>query len=189
LTGFEILPATGHARMRWVNGGGWTTEIVAAPSSNTWQWRLSVADVAAAGPFSLFPGVDRTIALLRGNGFALTIGGQVECLVDTPFEPFEFSGDESTSCGLIDGPVQDINLMTRRDSAPHRLEFSFIPPSSTIELRNVEVALVVDGGARLFGRDLGYLDAIRSSSPSALLRLTSMQSGAVVASVIPLAHG
>ncbi|MEA3185609.1 MAG: uncharacterized protein QOJ74_2086 [Ilumatobacteraceae bacterium] len=189
MTAFEVLPATRHTRMRWANGGGWTTELIAEPSSSSWEWRLSVADVDAAGPFSPLPGVDRSIALLRGNGFALTVGGGSERVIDAPFHAFDFSGDEATSCRLIDGPVQDVNLMTRRGSIPLRLEFIHMPPSSTIELSNVEVVVVVHGRARIFGHELGYLDAIRSSSRSASLRLTAMQPGAVVTSVIRPTHG
>jgi environmental stress-induced protein Ves len=189
VTGFRVLPATRHRRMRWVNGGGWTTEIVAEPSSSNWEWRLSVAEVEASCPFSVFPGVERNIALLRGTGFALTVGDGDEQVISTPFETFAFPGDQPTSCRLLEDPVQDINLMTMRTAAPRVLGFVFIPPSSTVELANVEVAVVVEGAARLFGHQLGYLDAIRSQWPPALLRLTSMQSGAVVASVIPATHG
>ena len=81
----EVLPASRHTRMRWANGGGWTTEIIAQPSSAHWDWRLSVADVEVAGPFSSFPGIDRSIALLRGSGFALTVGDHDEQVIDVPF--------------------------------------------------------------------------------------------------------
>ena len=123
MTDFEVRLATGHRRMRWANGGGWTTEIVAEPSSDRWAWRLSVADVEVDGPFSLFPGIDRTIALLHGAGFALTIGGRDEHVIDTPFQPFDFPGEAATSCRLIGGPVQDLNLMSDPRSARRRLEF------------------------------------------------------------------
>jgi environmental stress-induced protein Ves len=151
--------------MRWANGGGWTTEIVAEPPGEAWEWRLSVADVDAAGPFSALPGVDRSIALLRGNGLALTIGDRAEQIIDTPFESFEFAGDETTSCRLIDGPVQDLNLMTARGSVTRRLDFIRIPPFTRGVLEPVEVAVVVAGHARVGDHDLGYLDAIRTSPP------------------------
>ncbi len=183
MTDFEIRPAAGHTRMRWANGGGWTTEIVAEPSSGRWSWRLSVADVGVDGPFSSFPGVDRTIALLRGAGFALTVGGRDEQIIDDQFRPFEFAGDEATTCRLLDGPVQDLNLMTTRQSGPRRLEFVHLAPGATAELGDIDVALVVAGEVRL-GRDhLGYLDAIRCASPATTLALTPASDGAVVASV------
>ncbi|MGZ4739269.1 MAG: HutD/Ves family protein [Ilumatobacteraceae bacterium] len=183
MTDFEVRPAAGHARMRWANGGGWTTEIVAEPSSAQWSWRLSVADVAVDGPFSAFPGVDRTIALLRGAGFALTVCGRDEQIIDSAFRPFEFSGDETTTCRLIDGPVQDLNLMTTRQSGPRRLEFVHIAAGATEALGDIDVALVVAGEVRIEGQRLGYLDAIRCASPSTTLSLTAANDGAVVATV------
>ena len=181
MTDFEILPATRHTRMRWANGGGWTTEIIAVPSSRRWDWRLSVADVDAAGPFSLFPGVDRSIALLRGAGFALTVGGGDEQVVDAPFRPFQFSGDETTSCRLIDGPVQDLNLMTRRGSAPRRLDFVRLAPPAEVELSDVDLVVVVAGEVRIGGRDLGYLDTIRCVAHRRLVTLAAVGGDAVVA--------
>ena len=183
MTDLEILPAEGHTRMRWSNGGGWTTEIIAVPSSRHWDWRLSVADVESAGPFSVFPGVDRSIALLRGAGFALTVGEGDEQVVDAPFQPFDFSGDASTSCRLIDGPVQDLNLMTTRSSVPRRLEFVHIAPLTEVELNDVELVVVVAGRVRLGRHDLGYLDAIRCDTHPRLVTLTAVGDDAVVAAV------
>ena len=181
MTDFEILPAEGHRRMRWSNGGGWTTEIIAVPSRRHWDWRLSVADVEAAGPFSLFPGVDRRIALLRGAGFALTVGEGDEQVVDTPFQPFEFSGDETTSCRLIDGPVQDLNLMARRSSVPRCLDFVHLAPLAEVKLSDVDLVVVVAGRVQIGGRDLGYLDAIRCVAHPRSVTLTGTGDDAVVA--------
>ena len=167
--------------MRWANGGGWTTEIIAEPSSAQWSWRLSVADVAVDGPFSAFPGVDRTIALLRGAGFALTVGGRVEQIIDVPFRPFEFAGDAVTTCRLIDGPVQDLNLMTTPQSGHRRLDFVHLASGTTTELGDVEVVVVVSGQVRIGDHHLGYLDAIRCASRSTTLSLTAASDGAVVA--------
>jgi uncharacterized protein len=188
VTDLDVLPAARHRRMRWSNGGGWTTEIIAEPSSTHWDWRLSVADVDVAGPFSVFPGVDRSIALLRGAGFALTVGDRGEEVVDLPFHPYEFSGDEETMCRLLDGPVQDLNLMTRRGSVRRLLEFIRIPPLSTIDVSEVDLLVVVAGQIRISGRDLGYLDAIHCPSGSRPLTLKSIGDGAVVASATALSH-
>lgn len=175
--------------MRWANGGGWTTEIIAEPSSTMWEWRLSVADVDAAGPFSVFPDVDRTIALLRGNGFALSFAGDTEdVVISEPFQTFEFSGDEATSCQLIDGPVQDLNLMTRRDSTDRRLEFIHVPPQASTEIGGMDIVVVVAGGVRICDRDLRYLDAIRPVAAAGALNVISSGEGAVLASVTVRNH-
>lgn len=175
--------------MRWANDGGWTTEIVADPVRGQWDWRLSVADVEADGPFSLFPDVDRSIALIRGHGFALTVGADDEQIVDVPFQPFHFAGDRAVTCRLLDGPVTDVNLMTKRRSPRRQLDFIHLAPSSTIDLAGLEVLVVVDGTARFAGHELGYLDGIRNTSPSQSLRLTANASGAIVTSVSAPTHG
>jgi len=50
----------------WKNGGGVTREVAAFPEGaalDAFVWRVSVADVAQAGPFSRFAGIDRTLAV------------------------------------------------------------------------------------------------------------------------------
>jgi environmental stress-induced protein Ves len=148
--------------MPWANGGGWTTEIVAVPSADGWEWRLSMADVDSAGPFSAYPDVDRTIALLRGNGFALAVGDHKEATIDQPFEPFEFSGDDTTRCRLLDGPVQDLNLMCRRGVAlPRVLEFVEVADESSADVTQCDVVIVVAGRLRVDQLEYNYLDALR----------------------------
>ena len=189
MSSYEVWPAARHTRMRWANGGGWTTEILAEPSGAQWEWRLSVAEVEAAGPFSLFPGIDRTLALISGAGFALTIDGRAEQVNDMPFEPFDFAGDSTTSCRLIDGPIRDINLMTSRSSVARRLGFVHVPPHTVIEIAHVEAAVVVAGRLRIEQEDLGYLDTIRCASESSCIELRSGPDGAVVATANARVHG
>jgi uncharacterized protein len=153
--------------MRWRNGGGWTTEVIAWPDQDDWEWRLSVADIEHGGPFSTFPGVDRTIALLQGNGFVLTTAGHPPKTVTQRYEPFEFPGDASTTCALLDGAVQDLNLMVRRTAAPRQL--SFIELAATVALDDFALddfalAIVVSGQLRLGQQTLSRLDAIRPTS-------------------------
>ena len=40
-----------------------------------WHWRFSLAEIAADGPFSTFPHVDRLLTVVAGAGIALTIDG------------------------------------------------------------------------------------------------------------------
>ena len=72
------LPQTAWRRMPWKNGAGETREIAVFPESasiDTFEWRVSTATVAQSGPFSLFPGVDRTLCVLSGAGFDLAVEG------------------------------------------------------------------------------------------------------------------
>ncbi|MCQ0033734.1 HutD family protein [Burkholderia glumae] len=101
----------------WKNGGGVTREIAAEPpgaSLDAFAWRVSVADVAQPGPFSRFPGVDRTLVLLSGAGMTLVDGNGARQVLAAPLERLAFAGETPLSAELADGPTRDFNLMTRR---------------------------------------------------------------------------
>ncbi|WP_406009536.1 HutD family protein [Streptomyces sp. NBC_00637] len=116
-----LLPAAGRTATAWKNGGGVTREIVCSPAGAgmaAFTWRVSLAEVAASGPFSVFPYVERTLTLVEGAGMDLTVGGRRR-LVDTRHVPRDLPGDEPTDCRLLDGPVVNLNVMWRRGtSAP-----------------------------------------------------------------------
>lgn len=99
---------------RWRNGGGATREITSRPEgTDEFGWRASVADIEADGPFSAFPGVDRTLTLLTGDGVRLT-SGVFDRLLERAGEPFGFSGDLALAAELPGGPCRVLNLMVRR---------------------------------------------------------------------------
>lgn len=107
---------------RWRNGGGETREIVSwPPGSPQFDWRASIATIAADGPFSAFPGIDRSITLLSGEGVHLCDGGQLSHRLSTVGAPFAFSGDLSLSAHLLGGTTMDFNLMTRRNVCASRV--------------------------------------------------------------------
>ena len=104
----------------WKNGGGSTRELVcwppataAAGGMDSFGWRVSVATIAAPGPFSAFAGVDRQIMLLGGDGVHLTSSGWQHTLAER-WQPFAFSGDEAVDCTMLGGISTDFNLMLRR---------------------------------------------------------------------------
>ena len=108
--------------MPWKNGGGVTTEIAIYPegtgiSGAGFTWRVSIADVAVDGPFSRFPGYDRHIMTIAGNGMKLEAAGCGAIDLSWWFVPQEFSGDWDVEGRLIDGPVRDFNLMVARERA------------------------------------------------------------------------
>jgi len=101
----------------WRNGGGWTREIVRSPRDDTggaFDWRLSVADVDAEGPFSRFDGCDRILVLLSGNGLELDSVGQ-PVVLRPPFGYLRFPGELPITARPIDGSTADLNLIWRRD--------------------------------------------------------------------------
>ncbi|OOG57049.1 histidine utilization protein HutD [Rhodanobacter sp. B05] len=104
----------------WKNGLGRTREIAvhpAAAGSDDLVWRVSIAEVDSAAPFSVFTGIDRQIALLDGDGFTMTLDGRQVHALTTPFAPFAFPGEASVEVTLAGDPTRDFNLMVRRAQA------------------------------------------------------------------------
>jgi uncharacterized protein len=102
----------------WKNGGGVTRQIAfkAGSGEHDFAWRISVADVAQAGPFSRFEGVDRTLVLLEGAGMLLDEGSVTHSLTH-PLDLARFAGEASIDARLVDGATRDFNLMVHRDEA------------------------------------------------------------------------
>ncbi|WP_206952793.1 HutD/Ves family protein [Trinickia acidisoli] len=121
----RIVRASALKAAPWKNGGGVTREIAAYPvgaSLETFVWRVSVADVEQAGPFSRFLGIDRTLVLLAGVGMDLIeAAGAVHALRE-PLSIARFDGEAALEARLVGGATRDFNLMVRRDRASAVLE-------------------------------------------------------------------
>ncbi|HVT31564.1 MAG TPA: HutD family protein, partial [Rhodanobacteraceae bacterium] len=118
MTTTTLLKAAGCRRMRWKNDGGWTTEIARDPAGEAtdFRWRVSIADIERDGPFSPFPGIDRELMLLAGNGVELDIGGSPTLRLVERFQRVRFDGEARVDCRLVAGPTRDFNVMARRDA-------------------------------------------------------------------------
>ena len=104
----------------WRNGGGITRELLAWPTPQDWDWRISVAEVDKSGAFSRFDGVQRWFAVLGGAGVQLTLDGQPHELT-AQSAAFCFDGALPCACELIDGSTEDFNLMLRNGRASARM--------------------------------------------------------------------
>lgn len=121
-----LIPYAGLEPAPWKNGGGSTTEIAIAPigaSSDKFDWRISLATIGASGPFSVFPGVDRTLALVDGPGVVLDIGDEGRFTLSEDDPIVEFAGESAVTAtlALSGAPTTDFNVMTRRQCCHHRL--------------------------------------------------------------------
>ncbi|MCW5749506.1 MAG: HutD family protein [Alphaproteobacteria bacterium] len=182
---FRLIGPARHRRVPWKNGGGWTTELASdAGADGRFGWRLSLADVEKSGPFSRFPGIDRTIMLVEGRGFLLSVAGAPPVRIARPFAPFAFDGGVSTDCRLIAGPVRDFNLMVERTR--HRAACAVIAPGRhvlALPARGTELLHAI-GAARLAGlpggrrQDLGPGDTLVISGEGALALMLEVAPGA-----------
>lgn len=68
----RVIPATEYRRERWRNQLGWTREILRLGDADAWSLRLSIAEIEQDAVFSAFPGIDRELVLLHGNGRSRT---------------------------------------------------------------------------------------------------------------------
>ena len=112
----RVIPSFEYRRERWRNGLGWTREILRVPDTGEWQVRLSIAEIEQDAAFSAFPGIERELVLLRGQGLRLRFAdGAVHTLLP-PHDRMRFAGEAEIHGELVDGLTHDFNLMWRRDA-------------------------------------------------------------------------
>lgn len=149
----RIIRQASYRTMPWKNGGGETTEIATSPegaSLDSFDWRVSMARVASDGPFSLFPGVNRVLTVLEGAGIVLRPKARapVTLALDTP--PYSFPADLPIEAQLVDGPILDLNVMTRRGRARSFVsKFEISEPIDIAAAGNALLLLVRGGTTRL----------------------------------------
>lgn len=118
--GGRVLRAADRVATPWKNGGGETATVAVFPDGaglSDFDWRVSIARVDGDGPFSAFPGIDRTLTILSGGTMALN--GHV---LTPDSAPFAFDGEEPVTALVTGGPIHDLNVMTRRGRFTHRVD-------------------------------------------------------------------
>ena len=106
-------------RLPWKNGGGETVELAVHPrdaSIGSFGWRVSLARVTSDGLFSTFLRVDRSLAVLDGEGLSLAVGAGRPVRLTGRDDPHAFAGEVPCRARLLGGPVTALNGMVERDS-------------------------------------------------------------------------
>jgi environmental stress-induced protein Ves len=177
----RITPAD-HRIMPWKNGLGFTREIAIDPPGASmndagFRWRLSIATVDQSGPFSSFPGIDRTIMVITGKGMELTVAGQAPQRLDRCFQPFSFSGDAVTECKLIDGPILDFNLMVNRKNLTARTTVSrWVAPARLVMNAPIAMLHLLEGD----GEFTAMKQSVQGAAGDTLLWQGASQSSTVI---------
>ena len=160
-----LIPFAGLEPAPWKNGGGSTTEIAIAPvgaSLDKFDWRISLATIAASGPFSAFPGVDRTLALVDGAGLVLDIGNEDRFVLSEDDPVVEFGGESAVMATLTLGPTTDFNVMTQRGRCHHRLGRRVLSGSSEFAPRgDVTILFLVEGDSLAVCSDSERIGLVR----------------------------
>ena len=164
----KLLRASDHKRMPWKNGGGETVEIAVSPAGvglADFDWRVSMATVATDGPFSVFPGIDRTLSIIDGEGMTLFIEGREPERLTQASDPLSFAADAPTSATLLDGTITDLNVMTRRGKFTHSVRRVSVDGNSEVALKGgTSLVLCHRGDVEIGGLALAVGDCLLVSA-------------------------
>ncbi|MEO6596849.1 MAG: HutD family protein [Planctomycetota bacterium] len=160
--------------MPWANGGGSTRQIAIDPPEGSlgagFRWRVSIAQVGCDSPFSRLPGIDRSLWLLRGAGVRLDVEGS-EVVLARQFQRFDFAGETPITARLLEGPVEDLNVMVKRRSVRAESNVVELEAGAAIDVAPAAQSLVVvlAGSLRTrAGQVVGVGDALRVDGDGAL---------------------
>ena len=129
-----VLRENGYAAVPWKNGGGITREIHRVPADTTaFDWRLSLATIERAGPFSAFDGYERTLVLIRGAGVELDFGPHGLARLSQLGQMASFDGAWETTCTLLDGPSTDLNLIVSKERAQTHVRITGLATAELIQ--------------------------------------------------------
>ena len=156
----RILRSVDYVARPWKNGGGTTRDIAVSPpgaSLDTFDWRLSLAQVDRDGPFSRFDNVNRTLVLLSG---AMTLHENDRRIDLARNEPFAFEGERAIEARVAGGSTLDFNVMTRGGRASHTARCESFSKRANIETRNAStvVLFALEGGLIVDGEQLDVHD-------------------------------
>jgi uncharacterized protein len=157
------LTSADYTRQPWKNGRGTTTELWRLERDGHLLVRLSRAAVVEDGPFSVFPGIERSLTVLSGPGFRLS-GGGLDFRCD-PLVPVAFPGNLAlTATGTEGMQSEDFNVMTA--SAMDRPEVMLarngaLPGGGML-------ALYALGPCRVNGKDIARDDLLLTREPAIL---------------------
>jgi hypothetical protein len=193
----RVLRQTDYVTVPWKNGGGLTREILEVPpGASAFDWRLSLASIAASGPFSAFDGYDRTLVLVRGDGVALDFGSHGHATLQAPGQVIEFDGAWPTHCTLLGGPCTDLNLMVARNRATAQTKILRVVAPELIRTSGWEETLVccIAGAAQIENAagelvTLSEVDVARCHPGDGVMTCGPLRSGPAVLLVACLHHG
>ena len=190
----DVITPAHWQTQRWQNGGGITHQLCRHDDEQGMLWRVSIAEVASDGPFSRFDNIDRIIMLLTGAGFSLHGVGAKPQVLDAPLMPIAFAGETAIHCTLLNGPVRDFNLMTRRGAVQAQLQVLTIGTMvQTLALSTQTLIYIVSGNVNVvLGTECITLDAqhtLSLSNEAGTVQLSSSDNAQVIIIGISVAQG
>lgn len=129
----QLIKSSEYLVMPWKNGQGVTSQIDIFPPGESFPgdkflWRVSSATVQSSAPFSQFPGCDRYLSVLQGDGLILN-----ETVLN-PNEIYHFHGEDLIFGKLINKTVLDLGVIFRRDSVRAAMTWKTVPAEKNMKL-------------------------------------------------------
>jgi environmental stress-induced protein Ves len=160
-----LIPFAGLSPVSWKNGGGSTTQVAIFPPDagfDDFDWRISLATIAADGPFSQFPGVDRTLVLVEGHGFTLDIDGEDRVIISDDEPMIAFHGESTVVAKLNRGPTTDFNVMTRSERCHHEFGRRRLDGESRFAVRaDITILFLAEGDSLTVSSDAERIGMVR----------------------------
>ena len=160
----NILRESNYTCVPWKNGGGVTREILRSPAEAAdFDWRLSLATIAAPGPFSTFAGYHRTLVLVGGAGVELNFAQHGTSRLSAPGQSVAFDGAWQTSCTLLDGPSTDLNLIVASERAQSMSRAMALTEEQTVQTADwTEVFVCCVSGAIRLTNTAGVVQSLQA---------------------------
>lgn len=147
----------------WRNGAGLTRLLAGQDDALGPRWRVSVADLVAAAPFSRFPGLDRCALLLEGESLDLLDAeagaGAARChRLAHPGAIARFPGEQALAVPTPARRARLLNVMVRRGQVQATLDERALPaaglrlapgPRRVLLLRQAPALLALGESLRL----------------------------------------
>jgi environmental stress-induced protein Ves len=150
----------------WKNGGGVTHEVAVWPEGagmDDFAWRVSLAELQGPGPFSIYPGVSRSLLLLEGNPVRLEIDG-VTTWLDRQHPPLDFCGSANVFAHP-DGRALDVGIMSRIGRCRHSCRVVQLEGKAVLtRSAHTEVLMLVEGGPLRIASSTGVVALDRLES-------------------------
>ena len=148
---------TDYQPMPWPNGMGITYEVVRAPESGDFDWRISLADIDNDCPFSVLEGIDRWIVLMEGDYMVLKNETDEHKIVEDA--PFFYPGEIAFDCTLGGGPARDLNIMTRRGKTDSHVEVFSAGEHVIDASADTHIIVALKGATTVEGTEMKLRDA------------------------------
>lgn len=144
MTTHKLLTQDQFITMPWKNGKGETLELLRIEDDQGIAFRISQAKVVEPGEFSDFSGLERHLVLIEGKGIHLEHPKNPAIKQQKLLQLLDiarFDGGDPTFATLLNGPITDLNIMTRKKDRSAEVSPAYSPaplPNTSQNTKNAQ---------------------------------------------------